>query len=730
MFFSEKFIARTKEYTTLEKSVPAPCFRKSFMLKNIPRSAEITVCGLGFYELYLNGMRITKGRLAPYIGNVDDFLYYDNYEVAQFLREGENVIGVLLGNGLLNNAGGYIWEFDRASFRSAPKLALAFETDGKLLFEADEGFKTAPSPILFDDYRIGEYYDATKEQEGWRDVGFDDRLWEAPLAAECPKGEAHLVDTDPISISDEYMPVSVIKSEAGYIYQFPYNISGVCRLHINARAGQKITLLYGEYVKRGKLEIDNICCDSSCGEYFHRDEYICKDGEQEYTPTFTFHGFQYVYVEGIEEKQATKDLLTALFLHSDVKSVGEFVCSNEQINRLQENTRRSDLSNLCYFPMDCPQREKNGWTGDAALSAEQMSLNFNVSRSMREWLKNARAAQTEEGEFPGIIPTTSWGFEWGNGPAWDTFIVQLPYYCYKYEGDKSILEENFQAICKYFRYAVGKADRNGLYAYGLGDWSQPAHAVGQYDTDLRITDTLTLMDYCMKAERIANVLNERDWAAEFSAAFKRMKASFRNAFIEEGKIKEKFATQTAVAMAIAYGGFEENEFDCAKGQLLSLIHVKNDHFDTGILGARVLFRVLSDLGESDLALKLILNPTFPSYAYHLNRGATTLWECFYELKEDELETKNGWSLNSLNHHFWGDISAWFYRYLGGIRLNPNLQDKTVVIDPVFLKEIDWVKAKHICPDGEIKVEWKRENGKIDLRVDAPHGYRVIKKECF
>ena len=156
MFFSEKFIARTKEYTTLEKSVPAPCFRKSFMLKNIPRSAEITVCGLGFYELYLNGMRITKGRLAPYIGNVDDFLYYDNYEVAQFLREGENVIGVLLGNGLLNNAGGYIWEFDRASFRSAPKLALAFETDGKLLFEADEGFKTAPSPILFDDYRSEE----------------------------------------------------------------------------------------------------------------------------------------------------------------------------------------------------------------------------------------------------------------------------------------------------------------------------------------------------------------------------------------------------------------------------------------------------------------------------------------------------------------------------------------------------------------------------------------------
>ena len=728
MIFSKKFISRTAEFTTLEKNIPAPYFRKSFSLEKLPESAEITICGLGFYELYLNGEKITKGRLAPYISNPDDLLYYDRYEIAGKLQAGENVIGILLGNGFLNNPGGYVWDFEKAPYRSAPKVALAFEADEKLLFEADESFKTAPSPILFDDYRMGEIYDARKEISGWNRTGFDDSNWQNAISATSPKGEPRIAEVEPIEIGAEYEPTEIIESEGGYLYRFSYNIAGVCRLNITAAAGQKIVLTHGEFVKDGKLELENICFnDETSLNRFHRDEYLCKDGKQSYMPSFAFHGFQYVFVEGVTEKQATKGLLTALFLHSDLQSAGEFSCSNETVNKIQENTRRSTLSNFYYFPMDCPQREKNGWTGDAALSAEQIMLNFSAETSLREWLRNIRAAQTEEGELPGIVPTSGWGFEWGNGPAWDTVIVQLPYYIYKYTENREVLEENFSAIYRYFKYAMKKADGDGLFAYGLGDWCQTAHE-WDYDTDLRITDTLTLMDFCEKAERISFVLGKEKEEKEFAVARERIKSAFRKAFVIGGKIKEEFATQTSVAMAIHYRAIEETEISAAKEQLLALIKEKDFHFDVGVLGARTLFRVLSDLNEPDLALEMIVRPDFPSFGYHVNRGATTLWEGFLELREDKIETKSGCTVKSINHHFWGDISAWFYRCLGGININPDFTSpKTIVIDPVFPKDVDWVKASRICSNGVISVEWKRIDGKIELKVNAPKNYIVIDK---
>ena len=176
--FSTKFIAATKEYSTHEKFIPAPYMRKSFTLEALPKKASLTICGLGFYKLYLNGKEITNGYLASFQSNPDDVLYYDVYDVKPLLKKGENVIGIQLGNGFLNCIGGQVWDFDQAAFRSAPKTALALETEKGVLFEADESFKTHPSPILFDDMREGEHYDARAEIEGWADIGFDDSAWD------------------------------------------------------------------------------------------------------------------------------------------------------------------------------------------------------------------------------------------------------------------------------------------------------------------------------------------------------------------------------------------------------------------------------------------------------------------------------------------------------------------------------------------------------------------------
>ncbi|MBQ7643063.1 MAG: family 78 glycoside hydrolase catalytic domain, partial [Clostridia bacterium] len=356
---SKNFIQRGKEFTTFEKFVPAPYFRKTFSLSETPKNAVINVCGLGFYRLFINGEEITKGFLAPYISNPDEIFFYDSYEVADKLTEGKNVLAVVLGNGYLNNPGGDIWEFDKAPFRDAPKLAMSFEADGKVLFEADESFKCAPSPIVFDDYRCGEHYDATKEIPDWNKTDFDDGKWQNAIKAKTPLGKPALCNSEPIVKVAEYSPTEFYKSYDKWVYVFPYNRAGVCKLRIKGKRGQKVVLTYGEVIKEGKVDIKNIIFDKT-SDLMHKDAYTLKgEGVEEYTPSFTYHGFQFVSVEGMTDEQAVKDTLTFVAFNSDIKSAGTFSCSDETLNKLQELVRRADLANFHYFPTDCPQREKN-----------------------------------------------------------------------------------------------------------------------------------------------------------------------------------------------------------------------------------------------------------------------------------------------------------------------------------------------------------------------------------
>jgi len=425
--FPDKFIAATTEFATKGKHVPAPYFRKKFHFTK-GATAKIRICGLGFYELYINGTNVTKGRLAPYITNPDEALYYDDYDVMKYLADGENIIGVWLGNGLQNNPYGDIWDFDKAAFRSAPKFAMAFYKNGEIAFESDESFVTKPSPIVFDDLRAGEHYDARLEIQGWNTLDLDDDDWQNAIPAITPMGEKKVVEAEPVLAHREIAPVSVKKTPSGrYLYDFGINFTGVCRLKIKGVRGQEIRLTYGEIVLDGELDLRNVVNNELCEGYDHCDWYTLKgEGVETYTPRFTYHGFQYVEVQGITDEQATLDLLTFEVMHSDVKTRGEFLCSDVVANAIQESTQRSDLSNLFYIPTDCPHREKNGWTGDIALSAEQMLVNFTVEKTLGDWLFSVRNAQDYRGAIPAIVPTGGWGFAWGQAPTGMTLYLNCP----------------------------------------------------------------------------------------------------------------------------------------------------------------------------------------------------------------------------------------------------------------------------------------------------------------
>ena len=425
-------------------------------------------------------------------------------------------------------------------------------------------------------------------------------------------------------------------------------------------------------------------------------------------PSFTYHGFRYVYITGITEEQANPDLLTYLAIHSDIKQIGSFECSDDIVNKIQKATLQSDITNFYYFPTDCPQREKNGWTADASLSAEQYLLNFSPEKSYKEWIRNICKAQNKEGKFPGIIPTAGWGYSWGNGPAWDNVIVNIPYYTYIYRGDYSILEEVAIPLKKYLKYLESQFDERNLIAIGLGDWCQPkTEHEWDYKTPLVVTDSITVVDIAQKAEFIFEKLNLFDDMEYAKKLKKKIKNAIREHLIEKDSNLVFGSTQTAQAMAIYYEIFEETEKEQAVNVLIKLIEEKNGFMDTGVLGARVLFRVLADNGYADLAYDMITRKEFPSYGNWIERGATTLWEIF---------TEDDTAKGSLNHHFWGDVSAWFYIYLSGLRV---ISHNEIVIKPCFVKKISYVKAEHCLPSGKVEVNWKRDNGKIILNMILP-----------
>ena len=373
------------------------------------------------------------------------------------------------------------------------------------------------------------------------------------------------------------------------------------------------------------------------------------------------------------------------------------------------------MSNFHYFPTDCPHREKNGWTADAALSCEQMTLNFNPEKSYREWLNNVRKAQTEKGSLPGIVPTGGWGFEWGNGPAWDCALIYLPYYTYIYRGETEMINESADSFIKYLKYLECNRDDKGLLCFGLGDWCHVGYPEGMSPkAPLIVTDTIISMDIANKIAFMLDAVglkNQSDYAKNQYNSYRK---AIRDNLIDYSTMTVLGNCQSSQAMGLYYNIFDAKEKSAAVDVLLKLIHETDDHIDVGVLGGRVLFHVLSEYGYTDLAFKMITRSDYPSYGNWIERGATTLWEVF-----------DSNFVGSPNHHFWGDISAWFIKNLAGIKYNPTGCDITqVTVEPRFVKSLQNAEGYYESKYGRICSSWNRENENIVLTLKIPDPVRA------
>lgn len=741
MFFSDKFICATEEYSSYERFIPAPYFRKEFDLTADIVNAEITICGLGFYRLWINGKEITKGIIAPYVSNPDDIKYYDNYSITDLVSKGKNVISILLGNGMLNNPGGEIWDFEKASFRRSPCVSFCVEglkSDGKsIFFESDESVLCADSPLYFDDYRSGERYNAENEIEGWNEIFFDASGWEKAKFTVPPKGIKRLCEADPVKptgeilkavsikkghIADDYRihnkmthikPYEISGMKSGFIYDFGKNKSGVPLLRIKGEKGQRIELQFGEFLdQNGDLSYRNI--NFYPDEYSQRDVFICSGKDDVFMPCFTYHGARYCIVTGINESQATTELLSFVVCNSDIRETASFNCSDETINRLYDMCKTSDLANFYYFPTDCPHREKNGWTGDIALSCEHMLMMYNCEKSLSEWMVNVRESQLKDGQLCAIIPTTGWGF--GTGPSWDAFVVLVPYYTYIYKNDIKILEDNSDCIFNYILWAQSTRNEKGLIKHGLGDWC-PVGGNDNIKASPQFTGNVSFLDALKKSSFIFDIIGNKERKEYVDKLYKEIRCAIRNEYVDTINCVVDTKCQTSQSLAIYYDIFNEDEKQKAFSVLLDFIHENDDFLDFGILGARIMFHLLSDFGEYDLALKIITRKEWPSYGHFIVQGLTALPESFFP-DYDECD--------SLNHHFFGDIANFFISKIAGIRYNSDgMSPKTVIIKPCFASSLSFASASLETPFGKVSVNWQRDGKGIHIVTDSDSSLNVL-----
>ena len=711
-----RYITATTEFNTLENHICAPLFKRAFDYNGKDARLEISVVGI--YRLWVNGKEITKGWLAPYFSNPNQVVYFDEYDVSALLKAKDNSIVVLLGNGFANSNSHNGWGFDKASYRSTPKFYLGLYDGEKRLLTTDEGWTVYDSPIDFDDYRNGEWYDARKETELFTQG-------RKPIFADTPTGLYKKCESQPIKTFDKLKAVKITPSKNGYLYDFGRNDAGVCRLCIDGKDGQKITLWHGEIVNDGVLDMGNLM-NIGHGEkqmdYVQKDVYICKDGRQEYTPSFVYHGFRYVYVEGITAEQATENLLTFLTFHNDTPIRGHFSCSNDTINKVQACAVRSALSNFHHFPTDCPHREKNGWTGDVVLSAEYMYYNIEPTASFREWLFNIRGAQ-KDGAFPGIVPTDTWGYAWGGGMGWDTIIAELPYLMHRFTGNQEYVAENIAALETYLDFVKTKITDEGLMDYGLGEWVEIGGDNWVRQTPTEVANSLNYMDFMAKIASLFETVGLCERARSVEKLREDMIAAFRKKYVQDGLVSCK--TQTAQTLALAYGVFTGEEEPIAYENLKKLIERDNNRIKVGCFGLKYIFDQLSARGDSALAVELIADPRYPSHGYWVEkRRFTTIPEGFqeYEETQERLRRKDGQSfIVSLNHHFLGTVSAWFYKALAGLNV---VSSDTVRIAPKFDCGLDWAGADFENGGKKIAVRWERCGEEIALTIEND-GFNVL-----
>ena len=686
-----------------EDETACPIFGKTFAIDKKVKKARLYATAHGVYEVTLNGQTVGDYRMAPGWTSYHNRLQYQIYDVTEQLAE-ENEIAITVGNGWYKGILGFYCQPNQYGTQvgAFAELHVEYEDGSKEVIATDETWSVKTGEIRYSEIYMGETIDTDAPEITEGNVVVKD-FDKAVLTAQ---------ENEPVRITEKIVGKELIVTPKGEkLVDFGQIVTGVVEAHVKGEKGQKIVLRHAEV-----LDKDGNFYPETLRQAKSIDTFICNGEEQIFRPHFTFHGFRYICVEGMEE--FTADQFIACVTHSDMEKTGDFHCSNKKVNQLQSNITWSQRDNFLDIPTDCPQRnERLGWTGDAQVFSWTAAFNRNTALFYKKWMRDVAAESSLEKGVPHVVPDILDSY---SSSAWSDVAVIVPWVVYQIYGDKGILEENWKCMHEWVDYIKNNCGENGLWQSGFqyGDWlaldkEESADRTGA--TDKYMIANAYYLYVTELVKKTAEVLGKDEEAKKYAELYETTLDAFRREYYTEtGRIVSE--TQTGAIISLYFNLAREKDRKRILNTLLTNIGNHKNHLATGFVGTPYICHTLSENGAHEMAATLFMKEDYPSWLYAVNMGATTIWERWNSIKPDGTFDESG--MNSLNHYAYGSVGDWMYRKVAGLsQLEPGY--KRFQVKPMFVKGIEEWGTEFESVYGKIVANTSCKAGKIHVHVEVP-----------
>ena len=698
-----EFIAKMLTSDFPEEETACPVFGKTFAIDKKVKKARLFATAHGVYEVTLNGQTVGDYRMAPGWTSYHNRLQYQIYDVTEQLAA-ENEIAITVGNGWYKGILGFYCQPNQYGTQTGAfaELHVEYEDGSKDVIATDETWSVKTGEIRYSEIYMGETIDTDAPEIAEGNVVVKD-FDKAVLTAQ---------ENEPVRITEKIAGKELIVTPKGErLVDFGQIVTGVVEVHVKGEKGQKIVIRHAEV-----LDKDGNFYPETLRQAKSIDTFICNGEEQIFRPHFTFHGFRYICVEGMEE--FTADQFIACVTHSDMEKTGDFNCSNKKVNQLQSNITWSQRDNFLDIPTDCPQRdERLGWTGDAQVFSWTAAFNRNTALFYTKWMRDVAAESSLEKGVPHVVPDILGQY---SSSAWSDVAVIVPWVVYQMYGDKGILEENWKCMHEWVDYIKNNCEENGLWQSGFqyGDWlaldkEESADRTGA--TDKYMIANAYYLYVTELVKKTAEVLGKDEEAKKYADLYETTLDAFqREYYTETGRIVSE--TQTGAIISLYFNLAREKDRKRILNTLLTNIANHKNHLATGFVGTPYICHTLSENGAHEMAATLFMKEDYPSWLYAVNMGATTIWERWNSIKPDGTFDESG--MNSLNHYAYGSVGDWMYRKVAGLsQLEPGY--KKFQVKPMFVKGIEDWGTEFESVYGKIVSNTSCKNGKIHVHVEVP-----------